>query len=49
MLAIALILIGLVLLLATVYDLIGIILLVVGLVFLVGFQVGPGPYYGRRR
>lgn len=49
MLAIALLLVGVVLLLATVYNGLGIILIIVGLVLLLVYPVGPGPYYGRRR
>lgn len=49
MLALALIIIGLVLLLATVYNVVGLILLIIGLVLLFVYPVGPGPFYGRRR
>ena len=44
----ALIIIGLLLWLLTVYNGLGIVLFIVGLVLLFVYPVGPGPYYGRR-
>lgn len=46
--ALPLILIGVILLFLG-YGLLGLILLILGLVFLFGYPMGPGPYYGRRR
>lgn len=40
--------VGLILLLASAYHLIGIILLVIGAILMFGYPVGPGPYFGRR-
>ena len=49
MIAVALIVIGLILLLMTVYNVLGLILLILGIVLLFVVPVGPGPFYGRRR
>lgn len=46
--ALPLILIGLILMVATIYNGLGLILLIIGLVMLFVYPVGPGPYFGRR-
>lgn len=48
MIAIVLILIGVLLIGLTLYNTLGLILLILGLVLLLVYPVGPGPYYGRR-